>query len=199
MLKIQILNKKITSIWVSTRKSRKILLFRKQKDFPESIYATLLWHFASVLCPEKVQFPSWAGAVVLSTAGQRSCGYFLIFFPFVLQQKLDRVNTCSFWMCTEHSCKLFSPRGTWRWLVSPDSASSSLRWSSCRLVSRVRLRVELWLLLSGLAISGLMVSVVPPSSPLFVGENLEEIKNRVGKNCFVLTILVSVELVLNSL
>lgn len=90
MLKFQKFSKKIDSIGVSTCKSRKRLLFGKQKDFTESVYATLLWHFASVLCHEKVQFPSWAGALVLRTAGQRSCGYFLIFTPFVLQQRLDR-------------------------------------------------------------------------------------------------------------
>jgi len=46
-------------------------------------------------------------------------------------------------MCTEHSCTLLSPSGMWRWLVRPDSASSSRRRRSCRLQSRVRLRVEL--------------------------------------------------------
>lgn len=45
-------------------------------------------------------------------------------------------------MCSEHSCTLFSPRSTCRWLVRLDSASSSLRRSSCRLLSSVRLRLD---------------------------------------------------------
>ena len=79
-------------------------------------------------------------------------------------------------MCTEHSCTPFSPRGTCRWLVRSDSASSSLRRSSCRLLSSVRLKVELdegGGLATGFAISGLGTSLTS-FSPTSVKWQLEQ-------------------------